>query len=153
MTFLVMTRVRCKKKREEKQRQKKIERHSWIIIWQHWVPSPLTSQIKQQNKFNAFDVILTLKFVRKRRSLFFFFNDDVIITVHFTNSISPCELHHKRSKCEVQMTYRDQVIPKKGSVFNVLRLQSKYWDAVIRVEGVEYKVHKIIMCDCSPYFG
>uniref|UniRef100_A0A3P8WFE5 Kelch like family member 10 n=3 Tax=Cynoglossus semilaevis TaxID=244447 RepID=A0A3P8WFE5_CYNSE len=51
------------------------------------------------------------------------------------------------------MPYRDQMIPRKGSVFNVLRLHNKYWDAVIRVQGVEYKVHKIIMCDCSPFFG
>ncbi|XP_071377574.1 kelch-like protein 10 [Centroberyx affinis] len=37
-------------------------------------------------------------------------------------------------------------------VFNELRLEGKLCDAVIRVDGVTFNVHKIILCGCSPYF-
>ncbi|XP_063744509.1 kelch-like protein 10 [Eleginops maclovinus] len=38
------------------------------------------------------------------------------------------------------------------SVYNELRLEKKLCDAVIRVENVEFYVHKIILCNCSPFF-
>ncbi|XP_071379490.1 kelch-like protein 10 [Centroberyx affinis] len=37
-------------------------------------------------------------------------------------------------------------------VFIELRLEGKLCDAVIRVDGVTFNVHKIILCGCSPYF-
>ncbi|XP_041664534.1 kelch-like protein 10 [Cheilinus undulatus] len=40
----------------------------------------------------------------------------------------------------------------KLSYFNDLRLGGDFCDAVIRVEDVEFKVHKVILCNCSPYF-
>ncbi|XP_034551265.1 kelch-like protein 10 [Notolabrus celidotus] len=39
-----------------------------------------------------------------------------------------------------------------SSVYNELRLEQELCDAVIRVDGVEIHVHKIILCNCSPYF-
>ncbi|KAM6929520.1 kelch-like protein 10 [Lycodopsis pacificus] len=38
------------------------------------------------------------------------------------------------------------------SVYNELRLEQQLCDAVIRVDNVEFPVHKIILCNCSPYF-
>ncbi|XP_054464570.1 kelch-like protein 10 [Anoplopoma fimbria] len=38
------------------------------------------------------------------------------------------------------------------SVYNDLRLEQELCDAVIRVDNVEFHVHKIILCNCSPYF-
>ncbi|KAL3063984.1 hypothetical protein OYC64_000318 [Pagothenia borchgrevinki] len=38
------------------------------------------------------------------------------------------------------------------TVYNELRLGKKLCDAVIRVENVEFHVHKIILCNCSPFF-
>ncbi|XP_008330358.1 kelch-like protein 10 isoform X2 [Cynoglossus semilaevis] len=38
------------------------------------------------------------------------------------------------------------------SWFNEYRLQGKFCDALIKVENVEYKIHKVIISDCSPYF-
>ncbi|XP_058487391.1 kelch-like protein 10 [Solea solea] len=50
------------------------------------------------------------------------------------------------------MTFRGQSIPRPHSTFDKHRLGGKFLDAIIRVEGVEYKVHRIILSDCSPYF-
>ncbi|XP_035499491.1 kelch-like protein 10 isoform X2 [Scophthalmus maximus] len=41
---------------------------------------------------------------------------------------------------------------KSGSVFNELRLEGKFCDAVIQVQDVEFPIHRIILCDCSSYF-
>ncbi|XP_034732033.1 kelch-like protein 10 [Etheostoma cragini] len=38
------------------------------------------------------------------------------------------------------------------SVYNELRLEQELCDAVIRVDNVEFPTHKIILCNCSPYF-
>uniref|UniRef100_A0A8C3A1T1 Kelch like family member 10 n=1 Tax=Cyclopterus lumpus TaxID=8103 RepID=A0A8C3A1T1_CYCLU len=38
------------------------------------------------------------------------------------------------------------------SVFNDLRLEGQFCDAVIKVEDVEFEIHKVILCKCSPYF-
>ncbi|CAN9499583.1 unnamed protein product [Ophioblennius macclurei] len=38
------------------------------------------------------------------------------------------------------------------TVFEELRLAGKLCDAVIRVQDVEFQVHKIILCNCSSYF-
>uniref|UniRef100_A0A8C6PSE9 Kelch like family member 10 n=1 Tax=Nothobranchius furzeri TaxID=105023 RepID=A0A8C6PSE9_NOTFU len=38
------------------------------------------------------------------------------------------------------------------SVYNKLRLEQQLCDAVLRVDGVEFHVHKIILCNCSTYF-
>ncbi|XP_047204278.1 kelch-like protein 10 [Girardinichthys multiradiatus] len=40
----------------------------------------------------------------------------------------------------------------QSSVYNQLRLAGKLTDAVIVAEGVEFQVHKIILCNCIPYF-
>lgn len=39
-----------------------------------------------------------------------------------------------------------------GPVFNDLRLEGHFCDAVIKVEDVEFPIHKIILCQCSLYF-
>ncbi|KAM7384375.1 hypothetical protein PAMA_011636 [Pampus argenteus] len=39
-----------------------------------------------------------------------------------------------------------------SSLYNELRLAGEFCDAVIRVEGVEFEIHKLILCNCSPYF-
>ncbi|XP_051501945.1 kelch-like protein 10 [Myxocyprinus asiaticus] len=36
--------------------------------------------------------------------------------------------------------------------FDEARLQGEHTDLIIRVNGTEFKVHKIILCGCSPYF-
>ena len=41
---------------------------------------------------------------------------------------------------------------KPGSVFNDLRLKGLFCDAVIKVEDVEFPIHKIILCQSSLYF-
>ncbi|XP_070841117.1 kelch-like protein 10 [Chaetodon trifascialis] len=38
------------------------------------------------------------------------------------------------------------------SVFNDFRLEGYLCDAVIKVQDVEFKIHKLILCKCSPYF-
>ncbi|XP_037627492.1 kelch-like protein 10 [Sebastes umbrosus] len=38
------------------------------------------------------------------------------------------------------------------AVYNELRLEQQLCDAVIRVDNVEFHVHKIILCNCSSYF-
>ncbi|KAM6924894.1 kelch-like protein 10 [Xenentodon cancila] len=38
------------------------------------------------------------------------------------------------------------------SVYNKLRLERQLCDAVIRVDGVEFLVHKVVLCSCSSYF-
>ncbi|XP_071331804.1 kelch-like protein 10 [Trachinotus anak] len=41
---------------------------------------------------------------------------------------------------------------ENDSVYNELRLEQQLCDAVIRVDGTEFHVHKLILCNCSPYF-
>lgn len=53
---------------------------------------------------------------------------------------------------EFKMNYQLITFPKKSSQFNEFRLQGRYCDAVIRVDNVEFKIHRIILCDCSSYF-
>ncbi|XP_037335223.2 kelch-like protein 10 [Pungitius pungitius] len=38
------------------------------------------------------------------------------------------------------------------SVYNELRLEQQLCDAVIRVGSTRFPVHKIVLCNCSPYF-
>ncbi|XP_042372263.1 kelch-like protein 10, partial [Plectropomus leopardus] len=38
------------------------------------------------------------------------------------------------------------------NTINELRLEDKLCDAVIRVEGVDFKIHKVILCSCSSFF-
>ncbi|XP_056263171.1 kelch-like protein 10 [Pseudoliparis swirei] len=38
------------------------------------------------------------------------------------------------------------------SVFNDLRLEGQFCDAVINVENVAFDVHRVILCECSEYF-
>ncbi|XP_043911356.1 kelch-like protein 10 [Protopterus annectens] len=42
--------------------------------------------------------------------------------------------------------------PTSCKIINDLRLQGKLCDAVIKINGVEMKVHKNILCSCSSYF-
>ncbi|XP_010785452.1 kelch-like protein 10 [Notothenia coriiceps] len=39
-----------------------------------------------------------------------------------------------------------------SSVFNDLRQEGDFCDAVIRVKDVEFQIHKVILCKCSKYF-
>ncbi|XP_068576783.1 kelch-like protein 10 [Cebidichthys violaceus] len=38
------------------------------------------------------------------------------------------------------------------SVFDHLRLEGEFCDAVIEVEDVTFPIHRVILCRCSPYF-
>ncbi|XP_047013093.1 kelch-like protein 10 [Ictalurus punctatus] len=38
------------------------------------------------------------------------------------------------------------------NIINELRLEKRFCDGVIMVDGTEFQVHKIILCGCSPYF-
>ncbi|TNN21742.1 Kelch-like protein 10 [Liparis tanakae] len=38
------------------------------------------------------------------------------------------------------------------SVFNDLRLQGQFCDAVIEAEGVAFQIHRVVLCECSHYF-
>lgn len=40
----------------------------------------------------------------------------------------------------------------KLSVCNQLRLEGYLTDAVIKIQDVEFPIHKIILCNCSAYF-
>ncbi|XP_061835856.1 kelch-like protein 10 [Nerophis lumbriciformis] len=51
------------------------------------------------------------------------------------------------------MSYDGQFSYKSGFVYNELRLSGELTDAVVIVEEVEFHVHKIILYNCSPYFG
>ena len=50
------------------------------------------------------------------------------------------------------MTDKSKSSPQTGYVFNDLRLEGHFCDAVIKVQDVEFQVHKIILCECSSYF-
>ncbi|XP_030275694.1 kelch-like protein 10 [Sparus aurata] len=50
------------------------------------------------------------------------------------------------------MTDQGKSSHQTGYVFNDLRLEGHFCDAVIKVQDVEFQVHKIILCDCSLYF-
>ncbi|XP_031731975.1 kelch-like protein 10 [Anarrhichthys ocellatus] len=39
-----------------------------------------------------------------------------------------------------------------SSLFNELRLEGQFCDAVIKVEDVSFAIHRVILCKCSPYF-
>ncbi|XP_028453629.1 kelch-like protein 10 isoform X1 [Perca flavescens] len=41
---------------------------------------------------------------------------------------------------------------KSNLVFNDLRLEGEFCDAVIKVEDFEFQIHRIVLCKCSPYF-
>ncbi|XP_073325883.1 kelch-like protein 10 [Pagrus major] len=50
------------------------------------------------------------------------------------------------------MSDRGASSDQPGSVFNDLRLEGHFCDAVIKVEDVEFPIHKMILCKCSSYF-
>ncbi|XP_030280922.1 kelch-like protein 10 isoform X1 [Sparus aurata] len=50
------------------------------------------------------------------------------------------------------MSDRGASSDQPGPVFNDLRLEGHFCDAVIKVEDVEFPIHKIILCQCSLYF-
>uniref|UniRef100_A0A8C9WW43 Kelch like family member 10 n=1 Tax=Sander lucioperca TaxID=283035 RepID=A0A8C9WW43_SANLU len=41
---------------------------------------------------------------------------------------------------------------KSNLVFNDLRLEGEFCDAVIKVEDIEFQIHRVVLCKCSPYF-
>ncbi|XP_061591417.1 kelch-like protein 10 [Cololabis saira] len=42
--------------------------------------------------------------------------------------------------------------PSHKCVYNELRLTGELCDAVVKVQDVEFQVHKVVLCNCSPYF-
>ncbi|KAM9324434.1 kelch-like protein 10 [Gastrophryne carolinensis] len=38
------------------------------------------------------------------------------------------------------------------SLANELRLKGEHFDVIIEVNGTEFNAHKIVLCECSPYF-
>ncbi|XP_071357249.1 kelch-like protein 10 [Trachinotus anak] len=53
---------------------------------------------------------------------------------------------------KIKMSDQGRSSHNSNSVYNELRLQRTFCDAVIKVEDVEFPVHKIILCNCSRYF-
>uniref|UniRef100_A0A7N8X2V7 Kelch-like protein 10 n=1 Tax=Mastacembelus armatus TaxID=205130 RepID=A0A7N8X2V7_9TELE len=51
-----------------------------------------------------------------------------------------------------KMSEQDKSSQKSSSVYNELRLEGRFCDAVIKVDDAEFQIHKIILCNCSPYF-
>ncbi|XP_009992503.1 PREDICTED: kelch-like protein 10 [Chaetura pelagica] len=45
-----------------------------------------------------------------------------------------------------------KISPMACTVLNELRLEGKFCDVTIRVDGVGFDVHRIILCSCSHYF-
>nr|XP_033481248.1 kelch-like protein 10 [Epinephelus lanceolatus] len=41
---------------------------------------------------------------------------------------------------------------ESSSVFDKLRQEGDFCDAVIKVKDAEFQVHKVVLCNCSPYF-
>ncbi|XP_059206228.1 kelch-like protein 10 [Centropristis striata] len=50
------------------------------------------------------------------------------------------------------MDHQAMSLDTSSSLFNDLRLEGEFCDAVIRVQDVHFQVHRIILCECSPYF-
>ncbi|XP_076734428.1 kelch-like protein 10 isoform X2 [Maylandia zebra] len=50
------------------------------------------------------------------------------------------------------MSEEGQLPYKSSSVNNELCLEGQFCDAIIKVEDVEFPVHRIILCNCTPYF-
>ncbi|XP_047465283.1 kelch-like protein 10 [Mugil cephalus] len=50
------------------------------------------------------------------------------------------------------MNKQGRTSQKPSSVFNELRLERRFCDAVIKVQDVEFQIHKIILANCTPYF-
>ncbi|XP_072226174.1 kelch-like protein 10 [Leuresthes tenuis] len=50
------------------------------------------------------------------------------------------------------MSEQGQPSHRLSSVFDELRLEGQFCDAVIKVEDVEFQVHKVILCNCTSYF-
>ncbi|NWI64125.1 KLH10 protein, partial [Todus mexicanus] len=55
---------------------------------------------------------------------------------------------HPQAPCHMD----GSVSPVSCTIFNELRLAGEHCDATISVDGVEFDVHKIILCRCSNYF-
>nr|XP_057937278.1 kelch-like protein 10 isoform X3 [Doryrhamphus excisus] len=51
------------------------------------------------------------------------------------------------------MNYDGRLSSKCVSLYEELRLTRRLNDAVIKIDNAEFHVHKIILCNCSPYFG
>uniref|UniRef100_A0A3P9DF19 Kelch like family member 10 n=1 Tax=Maylandia zebra TaxID=106582 RepID=A0A3P9DF19_9CICH len=49
------------------------------------------------------------------------------------------------------MSEEGQLPYKSSSVNNELCLEGQFCDAIIKVEDVEFPVHRIILCNCTPY--
>lgn len=45
-----------------------------------------------------------------------------------------------------------KISDRKCSISNELRLEGKFCDVIISVDGVEFKAHKLILSCCSIYF-
>lgn len=50
------------------------------------------------------------------------------------------------------MSDQGNSLHKSSSVYNDLRLEGDFCDAVIKVGDVEFQIHKVILCNCSSYF-
>ncbi|XP_054624790.1 kelch-like protein 10 [Dunckerocampus dactyliophorus] len=58
-----------------------------------------------------------------------------------------------RNGNKFKMSYDGNISYKSGSVYHGLRIVRGLSDAVIKVHNEEFHIHKIILCNCSPYFG
>ncbi|CAN9505401.1 unnamed protein product [Ophioblennius macclurei] len=39
-----------------------------------------------------------------------------------------------------------------NSVYEELRLAGDLCDMILKVQDVEFQIHKVVLCKCSPYF-
>lgn len=56
------------------------------------------------------------------------------------------------SGCALSTSHRNYGGMSDLCVSNQLRLEGCFTDAVIKIQDVEFQIHKIILCNCSPYF-
>ena len=40
-----------------------------------------------------------------------------------------------------------------SSIANEHHLEGRFCDAIIKVDNVEFQVHKVVMCVCDPFFS
>ncbi|XP_056275551.1 kelch-like protein 10 isoform X1 [Pseudoliparis swirei] len=70
---------------------------------------------------------------------------------HLSGPKRPVDLQETLVLQELEMSDQAEPSPRR-SVFNDLRLEGQFCDAVINVENVAFDVHRVILCKCSEYF-
>lgn len=74
----------------------------------------------------------------------------ILWSEHFKTNFRQKKL--RKTVTKLKMSEEGQPPYKSSSVYNELRLEGQFCDAIIKVEDVEFPVHRIILCNCTPYF-